>query len=329
MRFVFLCAILLIGVGSGIAQSTSATPPPKPPPTSTPRPTSTPVGDTRASRALPRFGSSFPLNPLSESDRLSRRVTTLTQYVAPLYRKATSKELEAIAPSPAIRQQYAALLSLPNSGIFRLVNDTGCATNYKVVSAKEECLKYSMPGSGSSYSFRTDGYRVRQLADITFRENSFYITGLFMHGFIAKVENTAFESVSLTTPGLGFVSEFKPSINADDVLEVDANLSKGVERGGSLFSKNIRAEKDGVYVLRAVAYRGKVVRSAVGIRYNELDYDKREDLVVAFKVVDLGDDGSVTIIWKTLAEKEVPRIKMPEVTVEKKRERSVGEGEGN
>jgi hypothetical protein len=253
----------------------------------------------------------------------------LSQFVAPLYRKASNKELEAIAPDSAIRQQYAALTSRPGSGMFRLVSDAGCSTNYKVVSAKDECLKYSMPGSGSSYSFRTDGYRVRQLADITFRDNSFYITGLFMHGFIAKVENTAFESVNLATPGLGFVSAFKPSISADDVHEIDAKLGQGVEQDGSLFSKNIPAEKDGVYVLRAVAYRGKVVRSAAGIRYNELDYDKREDLVVAFKVVDIAADGSVTIVWKTLAEKDAPKIKMPDVKVEKKRDRAVAEDEGN
>lgn len=306
MRFVFLCAILLLVVNTGIAQSASPTPLPAP----TPRPVATPAGNVRTPSAVPRFGNTFPLNPLSESDRLSRRVTILGQYVAPLYRKATSKELEAIGPNSAIRQQYAALTARPGSGIFRLVRDSGCSTNYKVVSAKDECLKYSMPGSGSSYSFRTEGYRVRQLADITYRDNSFHITGLFMHGFIAKVENTTFESVNLTMPGLEFVSEFKPSINADDVHEVDAKLSKGVERDGSLFSKNIRAEKDGIYVLRAVAYRGKVVRSAVGIRYNELDYDKRRDVIVVFRVVEV-DSGGVTLVWRKLSDREPPKISMP------------------
>lgn len=246
----------------------------------------------------------------------------LGQYVAPLYRKASSRELEAISPDPAIKQQYAALISRPGSGMFRLVPDAGCATNYKVVSAKDECLKYSMPGAGSSYSFRSEGYRVRQLADVTFRDNSFHITGLFMHGFIGKLEDEPFETLDLTTPRLSFVSEFKPSINADNVHEVDAKLGQGVEQDGLRFAKSAPVERDGVYVLRAVAYRGKVVRTAAGIRYNELDYDKREDVTVAFKVVEVGDDGSITIIWKMLAEKASPKIKMPDVKEERKRDRA-------
>lgn len=325
MRLVFLCAILLSGVCSGIAQTTSATPPPQPPPSSTPQPRATPVSSVRTPGALPRFSRSFPLNPVSESDRLSRRVTMLNQYVNPLYRKASSKELEAIAPDPAIRQKYAALSSRDGTGLFRLVNDSGCSLNYKVVSAREECLKFSMPGGGSSYSFRWEGYRLRQLADITLKDNYFHVTGLFMHGFIARVPDATFESLAVSTPRIRFVSEFVPSASAETVHEVDAKLSGGIEQDGVRYAKNAPVERDGVYVLRAVAYRGKVVRSAAGIRYNELDYDKREDLVVAFKVVDVGEDGSVTLVWKTLAEKESPRIKMPEVKDDKKQQRQMRE----
>ena len=330
MRFVFLCAILLLFAVSGFAQATSATPPPpQPPPASTPRPSSTPVAEVRSLSGSPRFSRAFPLNPVSESDRLARRVVMLSQYVAPLYRKASSKELLAIAPDPLIRQQYAVFISRPGSGIVRLVSDTGCSTNDKVVSARDECLKYSMPGAGSSFSFRSEGYRLRQLADITLHDNSFHITGVFMHGFIGRVEDSSFESLNLATPSINFVSEFKPSVTAKDVHHIDLKLARGISQGGIRFAKSAPVAKNGVYVLRAVAYRGKVTRSAAGIRYNELDYDKREDIAVAFQVVDIGPDGSVTLIWKTLVEKDAPKIKMPEVKEEKRRSLLSDEDEAN
>ena len=52
------------------------------------------------------------------------------------------------------------------------------------------------------------------------------------------------------------------------------------------------------------------MRTAGGIRYNELDYDKRRDVIVAFRIVQIEKDG-LTLVWRKLADSEPPRIKMP------------------
>lgn len=80
---------------------------------------------------------------------------------------------------------------------------------------------------------------------------------------------------------------------------------------------------DRTYALRAVAYRGKVIRSMAGIRYNELEYDRRRDVIVAFRVVDMDSEG-VTIVWRKLADIESPKIKMP-----KEKEGGADDNEGN
>lgn len=230
--------------------------------------------------------------------------------IAPLYKKPSGKELAAIWPDRSIEQRYAEFLRLNDTGIFMLVPDSGCVYSDRVVNVKEECLKYPFPGAGNSYSFRTDGYRLRHLADVTYVDEKLRMTGIFMHSIAVDLGNVPIETASLATNGMRFLTEFKPSTQSDDVLLIDQHLTRGVTNGNFVYSKEVDPKADRTYAIRAIAYRGKVVRSAGGIRYNELEYDKRRDVIVVFRVVELNNEG-VTIVWRKLADIESPRIKMP------------------
>ncbi|MEQ1765399.1 MAG: hypothetical protein ABL984_19880, partial [Pyrinomonadaceae bacterium] len=192
-----------------------------------------------------------------------------------------------------------------------------------VVTVKEECLKFSFPGAGNSYSFRTEGYRLRHLADLTYANDKLRITGVFMHSIAVELGDVAIESASLTTPGMKFLTEFQPSTSSEDVAQIDSLLNRGVTSGNFVYSKEVDPRLDRTYALRVVAYRGKVVRAAGGIRYNELDYDKRRDVIVVFRIVGIEKDG-ITLVWRKLSDAEPPRIKMP-----KAEEKDAGEGEAN
>ena len=313
MQKVVLVSLIFLFAAAAIAQTQpSSTPPPAQP---RPTPQATPPPQTPI-RSDPRFGrreieNGF-LNPVSESDRLSQRVVFLQQYIAPLYRKPSGKELKAVAPDPKFEQEYESVLRAPNTGIFRLLPDAGCAVNTKVISAKEDCIKYSMPGAGSSFSFRTGNYRIRHLADITYEGGELHVTGVFMHGFIADIGDVPLESVTTTTAGMKFVSDFKPSTNFEEVVEIDRSFRKGVQVNQYRYAMNAPAREGSTYAYRGVAYRGRVVRSVNGIRYNELDYDKREDVIVVFRIVEQADDGGITIVYRELSEQETPRIKRPD-----------------
>ncbi|MBL8125299.1 MAG: hypothetical protein KIT61_03145 [Pyrinomonadaceae bacterium] len=312
MRYLILFAILCISCLAALGQTPQSTPRPQSTPAPTPQPQITPQPIRMGQQAVDtRRLQSFSLNPLSESDRLASKIVQLQRLVAPLYRKPTSKELLEVAPSGEMLAKYADLLRQPNTGIFKLVPDTGCAPNMRVVSAREDCLRYSMPGAANSYSFRTENYRIKHLADITFDGDELTVTGLFMHGLVTKLGDLPIESVGLSTNGLKFIVDFKPSNSADDVRLIDDSFAKGIEVKGFRYAKASPAEENMTYAYRGVAYRGKLVRSADGVMYNELDYDKREDVIVAFRIVEKAMDGSITIVWKQLAEYESPRIKMP------------------
>jgi len=242
--------------------------------------------------------------------------------VAPLYKKPSGKELSSIVPDKSIVQKYSEFLAQSDTGIFRLVPDSGCVYSDRVVNVREECLKYPFPGAGNSYSFRTDGYRLRHLADITYLDDKLRMTGIFMHSIAVDLGNIPIEDASLGTKGMRFLTEFKPSTLADDVLLIDQHLKRGVKNDDFVYSKEVDPMSDRTYAIRAIAYRGKVVRSAGGIRYNELEYDKRRDVIVVFRVVELNKEG-ITIVWRKLADIESPRIKMP------KPEKETGDDEAN
>lgn len=316
LRSIILFAVVVFSVSAGSAQTPKSSPPPQPRPT--PATTSTPQqvpATVRASPILPsdmrRLETLFPLNPVSESDSLAARVVYIQRAVAPLYRKPSGKELDAIAPNPQLAAKYTQLLKLPDTGIFRLVPDAGCAPNSKVINAREDCIKYSMPGAGNSFSFRTENYRIRHLADLTYEGESLRITGIFMHGMMTDLGDTPLESVAIGSPGMKFLTDFKPATSFDDLLLIDASFRRGIEVGGYKYAKSLPVKEGTTYVYRGVAYRGKVVKSANGVRYNELDYDKREDVTVAFRIIEKAEDKSITIIWRQLSENESPKIKIP------------------
>jgi hypothetical protein len=322
-KLVLSFAIALMTAAGIAAQQPTSSPPASPPPSSTPSPQ--PVQNVSRQRATPidRGYLNFPLNPVSESDRLSSRVTRLAYWVAPLYKKPNGKELAAIQPNRSLVQKYADFLKFPDTGLFRLVPDSGCVYSERVVNVKEECLKYPFPGAGNSYSFRTEGYRLRHLADITYVDDKLRMTGIFMHGIAVDLGNIPIEATSLATNGMRFLTEFKPSTEPDDVILIDQHLKRGLTNGNFVYSKEIDPMADRTYAIRSVAYRGKVVRSAGGIRYNELEYDKRRDVIVVFRIVELNDEG-LTILWRKLADEEPPRIKMPQREVEKGKDSEAG-----
>lgn len=318
MRFVISFAIGLFFVFGVIGQ----TPVNTPAPSATPRPQPSPAQPPRTPPVGQKGFANFPLNPVSESDRLSARVVRLQWIVAPLYKKPGAKETAALAPSPTILQRYASLLREEGTGVIRLAPDAGCVFSERVVNVKDECLKYSFPGAGNSYSFRTEGYRLRQLADLTYVDNKLRMTGIFMHSIAVELGDVPIESASLMTDGIDYLKSFEPSTTSEDVGVIDANLTRGVKVGNFVYSKEVDPRADRTYALRAVAYRGKVVRTAGGIRYNELDYDKRRDVIVVFRIVRVEPDG-ITLVWRKLADIEPPRIKMP------KAEKDADDGEAN
>jgi hypothetical protein len=226
-----------------------------------------------------------------------------------LYRKPTKSELNNVAVDPILFEKYKSFLNAKDTGLIRLMSDKGCSSSNKIVVASEYCLTYSMPGNGSAYSFRFENYRIRHLADLAFKDNVLYSGGRLTLSAMANLGNKDINSITQDSESVKEIAELMPETDFDIVVKQVERLKKGVTINNIFFSNKLSAEKNSTYILRSVAFGGNNFVAIKGFTYNEFDYDKRRDIIIAFRVVEKNNDGSVVLLWKELRNEKAPKIK--------------------
>jgi hypothetical protein len=246
------------------------------------------------------------------------RRNAILNYAEAMYRNPTDKELKLVAVDPELLEKHRDFLTKDKTGIFRLIPDFGCNENRNIIVAKEECIKYSMPGSGSAYSFRKDNYRIWRLADLIYREGVFYSGSRYIQGIIGVLGDLDLDEISLKSIGVKQLSEFIPVGEFRAIEQQYKRIERGVIVNGVLFSNKLKIKENTTYVLRSIAYRGRSYTSVgVGAAYNEFEFDKRFDILVVFRVLKKERDDSVIILWKELERKVSPKIRFPPEKLEK------------
>lgn len=230
------------------------------------------------------------------------------QHIRNIYRKPNKKEIAILAPNQNDIEKYAQFLRGEDTGLVKLIADKDCGTNPNVLDASEECLKYSMPGAGASYSFRIKNYAVTSLSDVMYKDDQFQSFGNLTNGIFVNIGDVPFDQVSLQTNGLRFLTDFQPAAYFEEVKENYLIFKNGVERDGFIYKDGVIVQENTTYILRSIAYSGKSYRVIQGFLYDEFLFDKRKDKIVAFRIISR-DKESVTIIWKQLAEKKSPEVK--------------------
>jgi hypothetical protein len=253
------------------------------------------------------------LEALRNIDSVNRGVNPssqiLLQDIQPIYRKLTRDESKMLAPDDDDVKKFSEFLKQSNTGITKLAPDFDCADATDVIVASPYCMKYTMPGAGTSFSFRVNNYRIRRLADLTFTENSFQSTGVLIHGILVNIGDIPLEQVSAETKGVKFLGGFAAATDYEEAIQIERQITQGIVKEGLIYRRALTAEENATYILRSIAYRGTFYRTIKNLTYNELDFDKREDILIAFRVIRKDNDGSLTILWKELESKKSPKLK--------------------
>lgn len=285
-------------------------------PSSTPQRNPTPVGNA-GTAPKSRVGAWDP-PPGLVGESGEYRQARFKEFADILYRKPTRQELSLLAPRSETVQRYKAFLSQADSGIFRLAADIGCVYDVQVISVDDRCRNRTMPGSGSSYSFRTKNYRIRELSDIAFRDGGIAAAGIWLNGIFATLGGIPIETVALSDAVPRRMAAIRPASNVAEFRSIDEKYRSGSTEGGVRLSRSVVVNNDTTYLMRSIAYKGKAKRVLAGVTYNEFDFDRRRDVLVVFRVTEMEPDGSVTVLWRKLADIESPRLDLDE---EKPRER--------
>jgi hypothetical protein len=229
-------------------------------------------------------------------------------HIASLYRKPTDGEMEAMAPDQRDIAANAGFLKLQDTGIVKLMPTAGCSADTKVIDVRDVCMKYTAPGHGASYSFRARTYRIPRLADLTLVDGVLHSTGILEHTVIVNIGDVRLEDISANTQGFGFLRRFEPAFDIPSADEKERALNEGIRSDGFIYRRNSEAAVNSTYLMRAIAYRATAYRAVQGVVYDEFSFDKRRDLIVAFRVI-RKEDGAVTLLWRTLDEKPAPKMK--------------------
>ena len=277
-------------------------------------PTPTPRPGSRAANVSPVVADTASYDRLQSIESMTARERAenhpLLHGKTSIYRKPGKEEIRALAVSESVVTKYAKFLAAPDTGIIKLNAESTCVTDADVLIASERCLNFQMPGGGAAYSFRTKSYRLPRLSDLILLEGIFRTGGVFQHVIFADIGDVPIEDVVLDTKGLGFLVTLVPARDSDEFTRFDGEFAKGVAADGFTYRKWHPSKENSTFALRSVAYRGKSARTVDGPEYNELDFDKRRDVIVAFRVIDKDPAGNLTIVWKTLKDVESPKLKM-------------------
>ncbi|MCB1023165.1 MAG: hypothetical protein KDB79_02165, partial [Acidobacteria bacterium] len=207
-------------------------------------------------------------------------------------------------------QKYANFLKQKNTGIFVLVPDAGCSDNSKVLVVSPECLEYKFPGAGSSYSFRSESYRLPDLADITYANGTISGPGVMVGKVFVDLGNQDLDKIELHSPGMKVLTEFPAAKTTQEAYERAVKIMEGFVQDGFAYGLGVYAEAESTSAVRLIAYRARYLKYVEGVAYDEFSFDKRRDIIVAFRVIRKDDEGRITVLWKELQNKKAPRIKI-------------------
>jgi hypothetical protein len=228
---------------------------------------------------------------------LARRNVWVFEY------RFTSEEKRLLAPSDADQQRYASFLELDDTGLIRLYP---WRRRRSVVSVDELLDRRSPEFNAHAclYSFSKarhgnglNGFVDPRLgwAELKLGDGKFFtgFTGESL-GVIVALGDTPLEDVTPATDGVRGLSRIIPPA---DYLEASA-LSKrnraGFEMDRFRYGSSLPVVANTTYVLRSTSNR-------------------RADALVAFRVVEIGGDGNVTILWRKLKTYPKPTWKRREI----------------
>ncbi|REJ77874.1 MAG: hypothetical protein DWQ47_16060 [Acidobacteria bacterium] len=285
---------------------------------------STPYPDPTPDRLNPERGAGQAMRQADELNRRSdalrmtqnlppsvpdKRRQEFLDNIRPFYRESTDEEWQFLSPSEEDKEAYKTAAKGKDAGLIVLVEDKGCATNSQIVDASPECKGLTMPGAGSGFSFRMKDYRMHHIADIVFKDGQIQALGVLNHGIMVDLGDVAIEGVDEKTEGVGYLAKIKASKDFKQAADLANKLTKGIEKDGRRYASILTAKTGSTYVLRSIAYEGESLKKVGGVIFNELELDKRRDVLVAFRIVRL-ENGRATILWREIDDDKSPELKV-------------------
>jgi hypothetical protein len=192
-------------------------------------------------------------------------------------------EQKVLAVADTDRAEFAAFLSEPQTGIFRLLPRETYSGNTK--------RGLAHPGGGALYSFVHSTHEPEQVGyDIQLYYEKLSVGfGGADYGLLLNLGDTPLDQVVSEHPAVRALLDYKASTVEADARTAHTTLWQGMDLSGVVFKSSLPAKVSNTYLLRSILYNNS-------------------DIAVAFRVTRKDTDGSLLIIYKVLKNFPVPKL---------------------
>ena len=192
-----------------------------------------------------------------------------------------------LAPAASDVAQHQFLLSQDRTGLMRLLPREDYDWGLNGIEKK-----VPMRGGGAYFSFHHRSHEYGNGSDISY-ENGLLRVGFAgaNYGMLTDLGDTPLEPISAEDPRASFLLNYKPPQKEQDARNEKTRFEPirtprgltGVTVDGVPYLRRVDAVVNHTYLLRSIDYG-------------------TSDVLVAFRIVSIGDDGGLTIAWKILKE---------------------------
>ena len=181
-----------------------------------------------------------------------------------------------LAPATEDIESHKQFLSQKNTGLIRLL--------------PRGAYNIRIRGGGGYYSFSALSHDYNAGSDIELS------IGLLSSGFagadygiLTNVGDATLDELTLDDTRVTYLAGYKPPSREADARAEFRRSTQGFTNNGQLYARMALAEVDSSYLLRSILY-------------------EKSDVLVAFRVVRIDEDNSVTIAWKLLTKFSIPKL---------------------
>ena len=212
--------------------------------------------------------------------------------------------------------EYKQFLKQPNTGLVKLLKEIDCwaifnaeRKQYTLEKGVKSCPSYFIPGRAVYYSFRHDDYVASKRSDLGLKNDWLFSIGTLNQSLMVDLGDVNLDELNSQSEGIKFLFDFVPETKLELADKQRETILNGIKDKNYLYSNALQFKKNSVIGLRVVAYgSNKKTNSNENTILDLLSGDNRKDIIVAFKVIDKADDGSVILLWKQLQIKASPAL---------------------
>lgn len=247
---------------------------------------------------------------------LSRRIPGTSKEERREIEEAKEKLKAIRAPHPDDLIKYENFLQQKNTGLFKLFPDLKCISG-AIIKADGNCE--NAVHDSYSYSFQKQ-FHQSGFDDIQLDEGKLWLNGFLSQGIITDIGDVPLENISLLSDYAKFLVDFKPEKESYAAKNQFWQISQKINSNGFNYGKVVKTIPDTTYLARIINYRLDKNNKPANLNRNDQSKEavpflvtitdkNRFDNVIAFRIVRIDNDNSITILWKQFAEKKSPELK--------------------